>query len=477
MRTESIIWKRWLAGAMVAGLVVTGPGASYAGGAPRSGNVDDRLRALEAEIEQLKRERAQAAEEAPVGESQVKNIVDEAFKKQKVLAGWQDGFFLQSPSGDFKLKLRGYVQADARFFADEAGDTGTSTFTMRRVRPIFEGTVYKYFDFKIMPDFGGGNTVLQDAYGDIRYFPWASLRAGKFKPPVSLERLQSGADLTFIERSLLQNLVPNRDVGVQLYGDFFDGALSYQTGIFNGSFDGEAGRDNDLTDDKDFAGRIFSLPFKNTDLDPLKGFGFGIAGTFGHQNGESLSGLAYKTAGRSTYFSYNADAKVVSRGDHWRVDPQLYYYYGPFGLMGEYAISHQTVEGTAGGAARADYDANAWFLQASYVVTGEDNTYKSVTPINNFDPRQGRWGAFEIGARVANTDLNNDPLKTKVTTFTLAKGTTNAWAYTAGLNWYLNKNYKFQFNYERTDFAGAPSFSGKKKDHEDVLITRFQVSY
>jgi phosphate-selective porin OprO/OprP len=371
---------------------VTGPGASYAGGAPRSGNVDERLRALEAEIEQLKRERAQAAEEPPVGESQVKNIVDESLKKQKVLAGWQDGFFLQSPSGDFKLKLRGYVQADGRFFADEAGDTGTSTFTMRRVRPILEGTVYKYFDFRIMPDFGGGNTVLQDAYGDIKYFPYASLRAGKFKPPVSLERLQSGADLTFIERSLLQNAVPNRDVGVQLYGDFFDGALSYQTGIFNGSFDSESGRDNDVTDDKDFAGRIFSLPFKNTDLDPLKGFGFGIAGTYGHQNGESLSGLAYKTAGRSTYFAYNSDAKVVSRGDHWRVDPQLYYYWGPFGLMGEYAISHQTVEGTAGGAARADYDVNAWFLQASYVLTGEDNTYKSATPDQQFRSASGTLG-------------------------------------------------------------------------------------
>ena len=67
---------------------------------------------------------------------------------------------------------------------------------------------------------------------------------------------------------------------------------------------------------------------------------------------ESLAGLAYKTAGRSNYFTYNADAKVVSRKDHWRVNPQLYYYYGPFGLMGEYAVSKQTVEGTVGGAER-----------------------------------------------------------------------------------------------------------------------------
>ncbi len=56
-------------------------------------------------------------------------------------------------------------------------------------------------------------------------------------------------------------------------------------------------------------------------------------------------------------------------------------------------------------------------------------------------------------------------------------GTDEAWAYTAGLNWYLNRNFKLQFNYERTDFDGKPTFAGKKRDHEDVLLTRFQISY
>ena len=52
MKTESL-WKRWMAGVMIVGLTINGTGVAYAAGAPRSGNVDDRLRALEAEIEQL----------------------------------------------------------------------------------------------------------------------------------------------------------------------------------------------------------------------------------------------------------------------------------------------------------------------------------------------------------------------------------------------------------------------------------------
>src|SRR6185369_14947629 len=85
MRTKASV-KRWLAGILLVGLAITGPGVSFAGSAPKSASIDDRLRALEAEIEQLKRERAQQAEEPPVDESQVKNIIDETLKKQKVLA-------------------------------------------------------------------------------------------------------------------------------------------------------------------------------------------------------------------------------------------------------------------------------------------------------------------------------------------------------------------------------------------------------
>ena len=37
---------------------------------------------------------------------------------------------------------------------------------------------------------------------------------------------------------MAQNLAPNRDVGFQLSGDFLDGILSYQLGVFNGAIDG-----------------------------------------------------------------------------------------------------------------------------------------------------------------------------------------------------------------------------------------------
>ena len=57
---------------------------------------------------------------------------------------------------------------------------------MRRVRPVIEGTVFKWSDYKFMPSFDSGTAALQDAYFDITYMrPWVSFRGGKDKVPLS----------------------------------------------------------------------------------------------------------------------------------------------------------------------------------------------------------------------------------------------------------------------------------------------------
>ncbi len=49
----------------------------------------------------------------------------------------------------------------------------------------------------------------------------------------------------------------------------------------------------------------------------------------------------YTTDGQQKFFTYNKN--VNATGVHWRLSPQTYYYYGPFGLLGEYVISDQHV--------------------------------------------------------------------------------------------------------------------------------------
>ena len=457
---------------------------------PTRQELEDRIRRLEDIIEKhgLDKPAAPAAAApagkpvatGPVDQPTVEAIVDEKLKKQKMLAGWKDGFFLESPNGDFKMKIRGYLQTDARVFPNNGGDTGINNFTMRRVRPIIEGTLYKYFDWRVMPSFDSGTAALQDAWAGVNYFPQAKFRAGKFKPPFSLERLQSGENINFVERSLMNNLTPNRDVGFQLAGDFFEGVLSYQIGVFNGVNDGQSS-DNDVSSEKEFYGRLFAEPLKKAGIPALAGLGVGVAGTYTDLNqADTLSNIQYRTAGRSTFFRYDTSDTVSIDGDdeRHRIDPQMYWYYGPFHVMSEYVFSKQGAkrfDDDAGTVTKAQIDNSAWFAQVGWVITGEDASYKGVAPKNNFDPRNGAYGAFELAVRYS--DLRVDADAFDLGFASRPESTRAAQAYTVGVNWYLNRNFKFMFNYEHTDFDSPVEFDDSLRDKEDVIITRFAISY
>ena len=73
---------------------------------------------------------------------------------------------------------------------------------------------------------------------------------------------------------------------------------------------------------------------------------------------------------------------------------------------------------------------------------------------------------------MSNVDINDGAIKAK-----LAKGSDNTWAYTGGVNWYLNRSFRLQLNYERTDFSSNVTFGTGKKDHEDALLTEFQLQF
>jgi len=395
-------------------------------------------------------------------------------KQTAVAAAGKDGFNLKSADGNFQLKLRGYIQSDARFFGADDQDSYPNTFLMRRIRPIFEGTLDKHFDFYLMMDFGGGSATVQDAYIDFHYVPQMRLRFGKMKGPIGIERLQSGANLLFMERSLPTNLVPNRDLGIQLHGELAQGAITYAVGLFNGVVDG-ASADTDVEDGKDIMARLFLLPFKNND-GWLQNFGFGLARSSGIQNGTvSAPALtSYKTPAQLTAFRYRSDGTaagtVIANGKRTRMSPQAYFYNGPFGILAEYVISEQVVKLDA---ANRKLGNSSWQVAASYMLTGQKLTFKGAALSNSFNPKENSWGAFELAARLSNlsVDENSFPLFADN-----AKSIQEINSIGVGINWYLNKNIKFSLNYEQSTFdRGAAKEADRVQ--EKVISSRLQLSY
>jgi phosphate-selective porin OprO and OprP len=429
--------------------------------APNDEKEKQRIEELNQKVRELERDRDLDRETAKT----------KGAEAPKITLG-EGGFLFSSADENFKFRVRGYVQADSRFYLGDTKNAFTDTFLLNRVRPVFEGTVFKDYDFKLMPDFGQGRAVIQDAYLDAHFVPWLNLRVGKYKGPVSLERLQSARDLIFVERALPTDLVPNRDIGPALHGDFLGGSLGYEVGVFNGSVDGNSS-DVDENDSKDVEGRIFAHPFKKTAIGPLQGLGIGIAGTTGHENGRAPS---YLTVGQQTFFSFNSG--VTAKGDRQRIAPQAYYYWGPFGLLGEYVVSSQDVNK---GPLTRRLDNWAWQVASSFVLTGEKASYTGVAPAKPFDWQKGQWGAFEVAARVSQLHVDDDAfhnfgtVAAPVTLADTTKSASEATSWGLGLNWYLNRSVKLNLDYEQAQFhGGAPK--GDRAD-ERVLFTRVQIAF
>ena len=393
-------------------------------------------------------------------------------KTQPKISLGAGGFSFGSADSNFVATLHGVFQVDSREFFANNGIKGADGILLRRARPIFSGTVFRDFDFNFTPDFGGSTVQMLDAYVNYRYRPELQFQAGKFKPPVGLEQLQSDPVTLFNERSLVSDLLPNRDIGAELRGDLFGGAASYAAGIFDGASDYNSTTANADTDNtKAFVGRIFLQPWKPSGVNALKGFGFGVGGSYeSDRNGASGLTPGYKTDGQQTFFAYTSG--VAANGAHWRISPQTYYYYGPFGLMGEYAISDQQV---SNGKETADLQNTAWDISGGWVLTGEDAGYSGVTPRHPFDPRNGQWGAWQLVARYAALDVDDAAFPKFANPKTSASA---ARAWSVGINWYLNKNIRANAGFSRTMFTGGNGTGATvTRQPENVLFTRLQLAF
>jgi phosphate-selective porin OprO/OprP len=393
-----------------------------------------------------------------------------------------NGLVVRSADSNFLINLHGYIQADGRFHLDDHSPAN-NTFLLRRVRPIIEGSVYDKFDYRLMTDFGSGNAsgstsannaLIDDAYVNARFWPQFQVQVGKYKSPVGLERLQSTAELLFVENGYATQLTPNYDTGVMIHNTLFNTPINYAVGVFNGAVDGGS-NDSDVDNGKDVVGRLFFQPFLNGHVEALSKLGFGVGGSAGRHSGALPT---YKTPGQQTFFSYAAG--VVADGYQYRVDPQLFYYWGPFGILGEYAVSSQEVTRTTVNPKTTErFEHKGWQVEGSWFLTGDYNWFRSTSrhlfqPDRPFAPAQGNWGALELVGRIQRMTLDKDAFPTYVTATSANEATT--WG--VGLNWYLNSNFRFYLDYEQTKFEGGSSAAGSVTANDERLILgRIQVSF
>ena len=361
--------RRWLKKAVQVGIAVLAVTVMIGGGVARAQSTAETIAQLKAQVEDLQRrlkalehlqDKTAALDQKTTALDQRVQVIDrrdqvaeQARKdwqsKQPVIQADSRGFYIESQDQkSYVLHIGGYGQVDGRFYTSQDSTTAAnnpsaaSTFLIRRARPFFEGTVGEWLDYELMAEFGQGTpnsstATLQDAYGDVHFWDAIRFRFGKFKEPVGLERLMNDRYLEFVERSYPSQLVADRDIGFQVWGQPFDKVVEYQLGLFNGVPDNVSNANGttnefDTNNSKDFVGRIFLRPFVTTGNEYVRGLGLGIGGSYGSERGSTVVD-SYKSEFQNTVFKYNSGTRAA--GDRYRWSPQASYYAGPLGLVGE----------------------------------------------------------------------------------------------------------------------------------------------
>ncbi len=398
-------------------------------------------------------------------------------------AGWQEGFFVQSPDKSFVLRITGQVQADYRDFLNAADRTDIDTFLVRRARLGIEATMFKYYEFRLLPDFGGSSPAITDAYLNVHYGDALQFEVGKFKQPFSYEQLIQDRYVPAMERSIIDQLVPARDEGVMIHGrKLFEDRLDYGVAVSNGEINGNT----DTNSHKDLNGRIAIRPFNDPDRwDLLRRLQFGISGGVGVEN-EPVSPNTLKTPATVPWFAYNST--VRADGIRYRLSPEVAFFYRSFGLVAQYYHQQQQLRPAATGPSsvlKEDVPMDGFYVLATCFLTGEERTECSqqIDPMRPLDPRcpLSAPGAWELVFRVSRLDVDDAVFSPGLANLAdRTKYSSGATEWTFGLNWYWNKWARSQLNWEHASFDDPVKLGAAPSPylrHQDTLYARFQYIF
>ena len=358
---------------------------------------------------------------------------------------------------DFSVRF----QQDFRSFDPEfSGDEG-ETSNLRKFRVGVSGYVTKSFEYTVEREIRNEiaslfhfrtretHALWRDVYGNFRYFRRAQLRVGQFKIPFGLDQLHYSTKGEMVYRSLIGNfLAPGRDLGMMLHGKLSEGRIAYQAGLFLNDGWRAHLQDHSRSGERTFAGRVVLPPLDFVKLPkrlaPLKELNLGLAVTQSPIT-EGLRSLR----GRSWVVTHNWFDRINVRGSRWRLGTELGWEPGPFTVKGEVMrVRDQRLGQGLRGEDLPDLLARGWYLTTAWVVTGEKSG--DVTPRRNLVTGRG-FGAVQIASRYEQLRFGSAEHPGLPSRSTRAANIFSASERVAtfGVNWYLNRFVRIQFNWAR----------------------------
>lgn len=440
-----------------------GAAALLAGPAFAASNTQAEIDALKAQMQALQ----QKIDDVQIQHgNQIKSLeerksdVEVSLKDGRPVFKTADGNFTFGITGRAHLDVGAYDQ-DSASEANFGGLRGNANF--RRLRVGLNGTFAKDFGYNIEFNFGDSGTEsnarIYEALLTYKGIEGVNLVLGATKPKMTLDDSTSSNDITFIERATAANLAitpaageARMTTGGTFNTDNFFAAAYYTMGVAT------AGGGLDDYDSSNVVGRLAYA------TSPKEGLNVHIGASGSH---------SFNVPADTIRFRDRPELRVdplryIDTGNLGGVDnisvygPELALNYGPFRAQGEYYI--YDIDGIGGGGAEFD----AWYLQASWILTGESYKYdikkaafSGVKPNNPFGFGGGGAGAWEIAARYSAADLNDAGAG-------IAGGQQDI--ITVGLNWYVNNNLRFMLNYLNVEVDNRGGVLNPNFGHDAVAL-------
>jgi phosphate-selective porin OprO/OprP len=377
-----------------------------------------------------------------------------------------------------------------------------SGFNARRARIGVLGTFMSDWNYALIYDFGGssdgfggtavgslpggGTSGIENAYLSYTGIKGLAIEGGYMDVPYTLEEATSSNDIMFLERSSAQTIAASiaagdfRSVfGARWYNDWL-WTGGYVTGPTSGAIhSGSSITPAGMTEQYGAVGRV-ALQLIND-----KAYSLHIGG--------NVEVLAKPPLNRVT----NTQTLTLSDRAELRIDPTAVLSTGPIANVSSAQVFGAEAAGSYGPLFFQGeyflYEVDRTFLtnlptlhfqggyaSASWAITGESRPYNtgsgaytSIVPADPFSITGGGRGAWEIAARYSYVNLNDR--------LGFADGIAGGkqTIYTAGLNWYPNRNVRFMVNYLHTiiDKQISAVNPGDAGATIDAVAMRTQVAF
>ncbi|RAK59248.1 porin [Phenylobacterium hankyongense] len=416
--------------------------------------------------------------------------------------------------GRFTANVRAIVMLDTAKYLQKGNlpsavtnrDLNDGT-NFRRARFGIDGKLFKDFDYALIYEFGGSGAEdaghIQEAWAQYTAFkPWR-IKIGAFEPNIGLAAAVSTSQMPMMERpgpaEVARNVAAGdtrsalQVTGNGLWGEgdagiatrwFASAAITGNTvGVINSTGSATAQPNDEQTG---VIGRLAIAPFSSTNWQAHLGVNAQLA-TQPNDAG-SAANPRYPIQLRDRPELRVDGTRLVDTG---AIDAKTASVYGAeaglsvqnFLIESEY-FKYKIDRRLTGTTPLRNPDFSGWYVQGVWVLTGENRPYNPAegrfdAPKQNynFNPAAGAWGAFELAARYSDLDLNYNAGSAGTAAAPDAIRGGEQKISSVGLNWYLNPDIRFMFDYLHVDVNRFNAAGVQVGQSYNALALRSQLTF